>query len=219
MIRFQLDNGYIDIFSTEGRSAGSVGVHRTRECTHTDYQRSERRQRILRLDLANAYESIPHQLVKITLERYYVPTKMRDILQIYFDSLKMRFSVRDYITDWQRLEVGIITGCTIYVILFAAAMDLLVKSADKKSRGPLMSSGDRQLPIRAFMDDMTITTKTVVDAKLTLKELQELISWREWSSSRCSLEVLYWRRGRLRRSPLRSEMSRSKELRGSPWRS
>ena len=56
-------------------------------------------------------------------------------------------------------------------------MNLLVKSADKKSRGPLMSSRDRQLPIRALMDDMTITTKTVVDARLTLKELQELISW------------------------------------------
>ena len=40
-----------------------------------------------------------------------------------------------------------------------------------------MSSGVRQPPIRAFMDDMTITTKTVVGARWTLKELQELISW------------------------------------------
>lgn len=37
---------------------------------------------------------------------------------------------RPITSDWQRLEVGIITGCPISVILFALAINMLVKSAE-----------------------------------------------------------------------------------------
>lgn len=33
----------------------------------------------------------------------------------------------------------------------------------------------RQSPVRAFMDDMTISTKTAIQARLTLKEIEELL--------------------------------------------
>ena len=113
MTRFMLDNGYIDIAVQKGGVPGVSGcIEHTSVLTQIIREAKEGKGElaVLWLHLANAYESIPHQLVKITLERYHVPTKMRDLLQIYYDSLKMRFSVRDYITDWQRLEVGIITG-------------------------------------------------------------------------------------------------------------
>ena len=47
------------------------------------------------------------------------------------------------------------------MILFAAAMNFLVKSVERKTRIPQMESGVKQMPIRAFMDDMTITTQSV----------------------------------------------------------
>ena len=40
-----------------------------------------------------------------------------------------------------------------------------------------MKSGVRQPPGRAFMDDMTLTTKTVIKAKWTLQELETAITW------------------------------------------
>ena len=39
-------------------------------------------------------------------------------------------------------------------------MNLLVKTAEKMSQGPITISGIRQPPTRAFMDDMTITAKS-----------------------------------------------------------
>ncbi|CAC5369161.1 unnamed protein product [Mytilus coruscus] len=56
-------------------------------------------------------------------------------------------------------------------------MNLLVKSAEKMSRGPVMSSGVSQSPTRAFMDDMTITVKSVLEGKWMLQDLGELIDW------------------------------------------
>ena len=53
----------------------------------------------------------------------------------YFDHILLRFTVKDFTTAWQRLEVEIVTGCTISVILFSVAMNMIVKSVEKKSSG------------------------------------------------------------------------------------
>lgn len=52
-----------------------------------------------------------------------------------------------------------------------------MKLAGKMSRGSWMKAGIRQPPVRAFMDDITISTKTAIEAKWILKEIEELISW------------------------------------------
>ncbi|KAK7919075.1 hypothetical protein WMY93_010359 [Mugilogobius chulae] len=43
------------------------------------------------------------------------------------------------------------------------AMNMIVKSAEPECRGPKSKSGQRQPPIRAFMDDLTVTTESVSD--------------------------------------------------------
>ncbi|XP_063427466.1 uncharacterized protein LOC134710973 [Mytilus trossulus] len=129
------------------------------------------------LDLANAYGTVPHKLVELMLERYHVPDGVRALIKEYFNHLQLRFTVGDFTTSWQRLEVGIVTGCTISVILFSAAMNMIVKSVEKKSRGPWMKSEVLQPLGRAFMDDMTISTKTVIEARWTLRELDKMITW------------------------------------------
>ena len=99
---------------------------------------------VLWLDLANAHGSIPHKLVDLTLERYHVPDKYCKIIDDYFNKIKLRFTVGNDVTTWQRLEVGIATGCTVSVILFAAAMNMLIKSVETSSRGPIMASVNLQ---------------------------------------------------------------------------
>lgn len=102
---------------------------------------------VLWLDLANAYGSMPHKLVLETLERHHVPDVVRDLIMDYYSDFSLRTSAGAITSDWHRLEVGIITGCTTSVILFALAMNMLVKSAEPKCRGPKSKYGIRQLPI------------------------------------------------------------------------
>ena len=66
----------------------------------------------------------------------------------------------DYITSWQRLEKGIVTGCTISVILFVMAMNFKTKA------------DIRQPPGRGFMDDVTITTTTHIQARWVLGDME-----------------------------------------------
>uniref|UniRef100_A0A8W8L8P9 Reverse transcriptase domain-containing protein n=1 Tax=Magallana gigas TaxID=29159 RepID=A0A8W8L8P9_MAGGI len=140
---------------------------------------------------------LDNNYVDVAVQKGGVPAKTRHLLEEYFNRLELRFSIGDYTTSWQRLEVGIVTGCTISVILFAAAMNLLVKSAEKMSRGPWMRAGIRQPSVRAFMDDMTISTKTAVEAGWTLKEIEELISWSRMKIKPSKSKSLVPKKGRV----------------------
>ena len=99
---------------------------------------------------------MPHKLVLEALERHHVPAAVRDLILDYYSDFSLRASAGSTTSEWHSLEVGIITGCTISVILFALAMNMLVKSAETECRGP--KSGIHQQPIRTFMDDLTVTT-------------------------------------------------------------
>ena len=95
----------------------------------------------------------------------------------YYNHVKLRFTVNGFTTNWQRMVVGLVTGCTISVILFAAEMYMVVRSVEKENRGPVTQTKIRQPPVRAFIDDLTITAKSVVEARWTLQELEYLIKW------------------------------------------
>ena len=108
----------------------------------------------------------------------------------------MRFTVSDYTTSWQRLEVGIVTGCTISIFLFSAAMILMVKTAEKMSGIPITISEVRQSPKRAFMDDMTITVKSVPEGRWMLEDLERLITWSRIKFKPAKSRSLFLKKGK-----------------------
>ena len=73
----------------------------------------------------------------------------------------MRSTMGNYITDWQRLEKGIVTGCPISVLLFAAAIYRILKAMLIQATAPTQSRV-RLTPTTAFMDDMTVTATTEI---------------------------------------------------------
>ncbi|XP_030004234.1 uncharacterized protein LOC115429122 [Sphaeramia orbicularis] len=77
----------------------------------------------------------------------------------------------------RKVEIGIITGCTISVTLFTLAMNMLIKAAEPECRGPRMKSGQRQPLIRAFMDDLTVTTESIAGCRWILKGLEKQVEW------------------------------------------
>ncbi|KAI4876470.1 hypothetical protein NFI96_017397 [Prochilodus magdalenae] len=152
---------------------------------------------VLWLDLANAYGSIPHKLVEITLDRHHIPHKIKDLVLNYYGNFRLRVTSGSITSNWHRLEKGIITGCTISVILFALAMNMLVKAAETECRGPLSKSGIRQPPIRAFMDDLTVTTTSVPGCRWILQGLEKLISWARMSFKPSKSRSMVLKRGKV----------------------
>lgn len=65
----------------------------------------------------------------------------------------------------------------ISVILFIMGMNLIIKSAERESREPKASSGICLPSYVGFMDDMTVTTETYIQARWILKALDETVQW------------------------------------------
>ncbi len=129
------------------------------------------------LDIANAYGSIPHNLIQAALRQAYVPDEICKLVVSYYSDVTMRFTTGHFTTEWQRVEKGIITGCTLSVVLFALAMTWLVLSMRKETKGPKMLSGQEQANIRLFMDDIATATETLVQSKHLLKKLSSVLEW------------------------------------------
>lgn len=58
----------------------------------------------------------------------------------YNSKFRVRVTSDSEKSSWHSLEKGI-TGCTILVVLFAIATDMVVKSTEVECRGPLTKSG------------------------------------------------------------------------------
>ncbi|KAK0139991.1 hypothetical protein N1851_023098 [Merluccius polli] len=176
---FMLD----DYMDTSVQKGGVPGVPGCLEHTSViskiikDAKRNHGDLTVLWLDLTNAYGTIPHKLVERTLKTYH------KLLQCYFDKLNMCFTCGNFTTDWQ---VGIVTGCTISVILFSVATNLAVLASIQ------------QVPIRAFMDDLTITAKSVPEGRWILEDLVKLTDWARMEFKPAKSRSLILRRGRIR---------------------
>jgi len=72
---------------------------------------------------------------------------------------------------------------TSFVVLVSAAINLLVKSAEKLHKGAVLADGTQQVPIREFMDDLTITVRSVPKGRWTLEDLLSLPIGQGWRSS------------------------------------
>ncbi|XP_019639899.1 PREDICTED: uncharacterized protein LOC109481744 [Branchiostoma belcheri] len=197
---FMLKNAYIDTAVQKGGVPGYSGcLEHTAVITQLIQEAKSGKGdlAVVWLDLENAYGSVPHQLIKTALEKYHVPEHPRQIINQYMNGLKLRFTVNGTTTDWQRLERGIVTGCTISVTLFIAAMNLVIKPATEQSRGPMTRAGLRQPPLKAFMDDLTITTESVLSARWMLKSLDKTATWARLKFKARKCRKLVMRKGKL----------------------
>ena len=180
LTNFLLSNNYIDTSVQKGGVPGMPGcIEHTGVVTQLIKEAKENKEdlSVLWLDLANAYGSMPHELIDEALKRHHVPSEVRLLIADYYNGFFQRVSSGTVTSDWHRIERGIITGCTISAILFSLAMSMLVKASESECRGPKSKSGVRQPPIRAYMDDLTITTKSATGSRWILGGLNKNMEW------------------------------------------
>ena len=83
------------------------------------------------LDLADAYGIIPHMLTQESLDHYHIPDHFKRVIRSYLSGIELRFTRSTITTTWQKLQKGVVTGCTISVTLFVMLMNMLVKSRER----------------------------------------------------------------------------------------
>ena len=180
ILDFALANEYID---TSIQKGGVPGVSGCLEHTAVVSQlireaKKEKKNLVVTwLDIANAYGSIPHKLIFKALREAHIPEEVVQLVESYYSNARIRFATKNYTTEWQKVEKGIITGCTLSVVLFSLAMTWIVMSVKKETKGPKLASGKVQVNSRLFMDDITTTTETMVQTSYLLEKLIKKLNW------------------------------------------
>ena len=95
----------------------------------------------------------------------------------YFNSAFMKFTIKDYTTKWQALEIGIMMGCVISPLLFVLTMELILRGTANMSKGVMKNEHLTLHPSRAFMDNITILVPSKIAVDGLLQRYYDLFTW------------------------------------------
>ena len=133
-------------------------------------------QGVVFLDLANAYGSVPQQMIQLALRMYHVPEDIQVMLDKYFNGIRMRFSTNSYTIGWINLQIGIAMGCAISTFLFVMAMEVILKAAEGSAGPANLGGGCLTPPLKAFMDNTAVICSNEVETRRSIERLGGLIS-------------------------------------------
>ena len=173
-------NGFINTTVQKGGMPGMPGCLEHATMIWEAIQKAKKEKlnlHVIWLDLANAYGSVPHQVIWLALRMYHVPAPMVQLLQRYFEDFQMRFTTKHYTTNWIPLQVGIAMGCTVSPILFVMVMQVILRAAEGHCSGANLGGGLHMPPLKAFMDDTTVLASQEDEARKILTRLQQVIEW------------------------------------------
>ena len=130
------------------------------------------------LDIANAYGSIPHKLIFFALKRYGVSLHWIDLIKCYYQGLYSKSFSNQAPSDWHQHFRGIFAGCTLSIILFLAAINIIIEYTLAAPVDPVVLAGSTSLPlIRAFMDDINLMSSSVKGTQTLLERCAEALTW------------------------------------------
>ena len=202
MVDFLVANGLVDTSVQKAGVPGFPGCVEHCSMIWNTIQEAKAKKRdlsVVWLDLANAYGSVPHRLIKFSMDFFHIPTKIQRMLMSYYDNFKMRFTTSDYTTDWVDLQVGIPMGCTVSPVLFVLAMQVIVRSSEDSGQGVEVAPGQILPPIRSFMDDLTRLNSQPQISAAILQRLQVLIEWTRMAFKAKKSRSLVLKRGRVQK--------------------
>ena len=150
MTNFLMKNHYINTYILKAGIPGFPGFleHSQMIWNSILSARDKTKLRVIWLDLVNAYCSVQHHLIRMTLDFFTFPIKVREIIMKYFNSPFMKLTVKDFTTKWQALEIGMMMSCVISPLLFVLAMELILRGAANTSKGVMTNEQLTLLPSR-----------------------------------------------------------------------
>ena len=143
--------------------------------TIKESRKARRNVSVVWLDLANAFGAIPYPLIWKSLKAFHINQGIIQMLQQYFGGFKIRFITEDFIISWINLRVGIDVGCSISPTLFIMTMELILDALQSWTEKHNKQTMIATIPIKAFMDDMTIVFKDMKAVQQAINKVIELL--------------------------------------------
>ena len=169
--------------------AKSIAVHTHAKETNTPLS-------VMYIDLAKAYDSVPHEALLATLKALCLPEPfVRLIADVYTDN-RVRVITTHGLTEWIRVGRGLRQGCPASCVFFNVFIDPILASLEDTTvrsphipvlRGYAMARDNLQVELRAtgFADDLKLFATSMSNLKKIADRYAEFCVW---NGVRISLE-------------------------------
>ena len=131
------------------------------------------------IDLANAFGSVPHNLVQFSMEWFAVPRRFRNLIFNYYKSIYAFVEGPNWNSDWFWISTGVPQGCTASTIIFDMVFQLLLDI--HKSFVPNISFKMPRADISIFnptyADDVALLSDTPEQNQLAMEAFQKAWMW------------------------------------------
>ena len=132
------------------------------------------------LDIANAYGSVPHQLIFFSLKRYGVPDCWISLFLKYYGGLWSISGSDSAPSSWHHHQKGIFAGCTVSIILFLSAINVVIEYISVATLEKAFD-GMTSTPVKAFMDDMFLMSPSIPSTQILLDRCTAALQWARMS--------------------------------------
>jgi hypothetical protein len=155
------------------------GEHNFLAATLVDNARRKRQElHIVWYDFANAFGSVPHELLWEALGRQGVPAEFIDCCRgLYADAAFTIGNAVDGTTAPITLRVGVFQGCPLSPHLFTAAIAPLLHALGRLPDTGVQLSGEDRPGASAYADDLKVFSNSVGGAKRQHTVVADFLRW------------------------------------------
>ena len=131
------------------------------------------------LDLANAFGSVHHQLIRFSLEHYHAPARMVAAVSDLYRGLVGIVRTKEWSTKPLPMEVGVFQGDPLSVIIFNTVMNTLVDTITQSYHhlGYSLSSANQSCNLLQFADDASLLGKGPAACQALLDSTAQWLEW------------------------------------------
>ena len=145
------------------------------------------------LDLANAFGSVHHSLIRFSLQHYHAPACMVEAVSSMYQGLVGLVRTKEWSTEPFPIEIGVYQGDPLSVIIFNTVMNTLVDTIGQSQHlGYSLSSTSQRCNLLQYADDTSLLANGPAACQALLDCTER---WLEWSGMKpkvpkcCSLAV------------------------------
>ena len=130
------------------------------------------------LDLANAYGSVHHSLIRFAFEHYQAPPQLVSIIQTLYSGLLASFRTVSWSTPIIPLGVGVYQGDPLSVVIFNTVINTLVDTIQtRQDLGYNYSLTQRPVNLLQYANDTCLVANSSASCQHLLGMMNEWLTW------------------------------------------
>ena len=185
---FMVSNGYLNTTIQKAFVDGIPGCseHHLKLLAMLEEARTKHKSiAICWLDIANAYGSVHHNLIRFALEHYHAPAHFTDIISNLYTGLTGIVRTKQWTSSPFHLGIGVFQGDPLSVSIFNTVMNTLVDTlSEHKSMGYTFTKSSHTCNHLQYADD----TCLIGDGPASCQALLEMTErWLQWAGLKAKI--------------------------------